>query len=95
SELINNREKIRYLYGFILERLFHRKIKIKLSDTPQEILETVLNYSNGQQMNQIGFQNLTEIYRQVRYGNKDVEINGDIVEIAGKYEKTISEIHTE
>ncbi len=95
SELIDNKGKIRYLYGFILERLYHKKIKIKLSDTPQEILETILNYSNGQKMDQIGFQNLTEIYRQVRYGNKDVEINGDIIEIASKYEKTISEIKTE
>ena len=88
-------KKIRYLYAFILERLYRINIRLKSSDTPVEIHGKLLKYADGEKLDAIGFDELTENYRKVRYGNKFIDFNNDIVGIADKYETAISLLNTE
>jgi len=88
-------KKIRYLYGFILERLYRSEIKIKTSDTPKEIQHLMCKYERGEKLDEIGFNEFTDIYRKVRYGGKKVQFEQNVVELARKYEKRISDIGTE
>ncbi|MCD6396825.1 MAG: hypothetical protein J7L71_04755, partial [Spirochaetaceae bacterium] len=37
-------EKIRYVYGFVLERLYNKQVDIEQSDTPEEILKKIKSY---------------------------------------------------
>lgn len=85
--------KTRYLYGFILERLYLRKVKIKPSFTPGEICTKALSCRGGAGLAGIGFEEFTEIYRNVRYGGKKVRLSTDPVEMAAVYEKIISEMN--
>lgn len=84
--------RIRYLYGFILERLNRRKINIDDSDTPREIRRKILRYSNGEKLDEIGFRELTEKYIKVRYGHKTVKLESNILLMADQYEKAIISI---
>lgn len=95
AELESTREKVRYLYGFILERFYFNKLQIKTSNTPLEIRQSILQYPNGSSLDDLGFKEFTETYRKVRYGNKSVQITDNIVEIAKRYEKAILNIQSE
>lgn len=92
GQLSGDTEKIRYLYGFILERLHNRKLSIKYSDTPKEIHRKIRQYANGKKLDDIGFNELTEKYRKVRYGNKSVLFEIDTSDLAEKYERVIESI---
>ena len=85
-------DKIRYLYGFILERFHRKNLSIKYSDTPKEIHRKICQYTNGEKLDEIGFNELTEKYRRVRYGNKSVPLGSDPSVLAEKYEKAIGNI---
>lgn len=85
-------EKIRYVYGFVLERLYHRHLEIEESDTPEEILEKVRKHRNGDKLASMGFEEFTEKYRKARYSGKEVEVDENLAETGGKFEKAVSNI---
>lgn len=88
-------ESIRYLYAFILERMYRKKVNLKVSDTPMEIYTKILQYPCRDRFKEIGFNEFTESYRKVRYGHKKVRINMDIIRIANEYEKAVSLLNNE
>ena len=83
-------DKIRYLYGFVLERLYHRHIKIEASDTPEEILEKVSKVRNGRKLSEMGFEEFTQSYERVRYGRKDMVPDDNLVKKGEGFEKAIA-----
>lgn len=88
-------EKTRYLYGFIIERLYYKKVSILKSDTPDDIMHKVFECDNGQLLEKLGFEELTEKYRQVRYGGKKIQFEGDMSRIAEAYERIILSFHND
>lgn len=85
-------DRIRYLYAFILERLYRKQISVKPSHTPSEIRKLILGSEGGEGFANIGFNEFTEKYKKVRYGNKSVDIKTDPMILAEKYEKAIEGI---
>lgn len=85
--------KTRYLYGFIIERLYYKKVRITISDTPDDIMHKVFKCDNGQLLEKLGFEELTEKYRRVRYGGKKVKFDGDLGRMAEAYERVIKNIN--
>jgi hypothetical protein len=88
-------EKIRYVYGFVLERLYHKHVDIEESDTPDEILEKVKKYRNGEKLAKMGFEEFTEKYHKARYSGKPIETDEDLAETGGRFEKGVSSIHVD
>ncbi len=95
DEVDDSGEKIRYLYGFILERLYHYKINIAKSDTPEEIIHKILLCENGQELSDKGFDELTEKYRRVRYGKKSVDFDKELRQLGEVMEKAIEDLVSE
>lgn len=89
------REKIRYVYGFALERLYYKNIKIEESDTPDEILQKIKEYRNGEKLTQMGFEDFTEKYRKARYSYKDIKIEEKLEQTGEKFEKGIASIQVD
>jgi len=85
--------KIRYVYGFVLERLYNKQVDIDQSDTPEEILKKIKSHRNGENLVNMGFDDFTEKYRKARYSDKEVEIKENLTETGGKFEKGVSAIH--
>ena len=85
-------DKIRYVYGFVLERLYNKQVNIEQSDTPGEILKKVKSHRNGEKLAKMGFEEFTEKYREARYSGKEIEIDENITRIGEKFEKGISSI---
>jgi len=92
DEIDDSGEKVRYLYGFVLERLYHYKIDISKSDTPEEIINKILTHENGQELAEKGLSELTNKYRRVRYGNKKVDINRELHQLGEVMEKAIEDL---
>jgi hypothetical protein len=88
-------EKIRYVYGFVLERLYHKHVDIEESDTPDEILAKVKKHRNGEKLAKMGFEEFTRKYHKARYSDKPVEEDENLVETGEKFEKGISSIKVE
>ncbi len=88
-------EKIRYVYGFVLERLYHKHVDIEESDTPEEILIKIKKHRNGDKLAKMGFEEFTEKYRKARYSSKDMEEDEKLAETGGEFEKAVSNIHIE
>lgn len=95
DEIEDSGEKIRYLYGFILERLYHYDIDISKSDTPEEIINKILMYENGQELSEMGFGELTEKYRRVRYGKKNVDIDKELRQLGEVMEMAIRKLEAD
>ena len=89
------REKIRYVYGFVLERLYNKQVDIEQSDTPEEILKKIKSHRNGDKLAKMGFEDFTEKYRKARYSDKEIEIKENLAETGGKFEKGVSDIHVD
>lgn len=83
-------DKVRYLYGFVLERLYHRHISIEESDTPEEILNKVKAADNGINLTKTGFAEFTESYERVRYGRKNIALDENLIKKGEVFEKAIS-----
>jgi len=83
-------DKIRYLYGFVLERLYHKHISIEESDTPEQILGRIKGAENGEKLEKMGFAEFTQNYERVRYGKKDVELKENLVKKGESFEKAVS-----
>ncbi len=92
DEIDDSGEKVRYLYGFVLERLYHYKIDISKSDTTEEIINKILTHENGQDLAEKGFSELTGKYRRVRYGNKKVDIGKELHQLGEVMEKAIKDL---
>jgi hypothetical protein len=88
-------EKIRYVYGFVLERLYHKHVEIEESDTQDEILSKVKKHRNGEKLAKMGFEEFTKKYHKARYSDKPVEEDENLVETGEKFEKGISSIKVE
>ncbi|MBN2557148.1 MAG: hypothetical protein JXB33_00185 [Clostridia bacterium] len=88
-------DKVRYVYGFVLERLYHRQVAIEPSDTPEEIIGKIRRIRNGGSLNQMGFEEFTEKYRKARYSGKDIEPDENLLDKAEKFEKAISGLQTD
>ena len=88
-------EKIRYVYGFVLERLYHKHIDIEESDTPDEILAKVKQHRNGDKLAKMGFEEFTEKYHKARYSGKPIEDDEDLVQKGENFEKAVSSIQVE
>jgi hypothetical protein len=88
-------ERTRYLYGFIIERLYYKKVSILKSDTPDDILHKAFECDNGNLLEDLGFEELTEKYRRVRYGSKKSQFDGDMCEVAREYERVILSFYGE
>lgn len=88
-------EKIRYVYGFVLERLYHKHVNIEQSDTPEEILARIKKHRNGDKLAKMGFEEFTEKYRKARYSGKEMEDDDKLAETGGKFEKAVSNIHVD
>ena len=88
-------EKTRYLYGFIIERLYYKKVSILKSDTPDDIMHKVFKCDDGKLLEKLGFEEFTEKYRQVRYGDKKIQFEGDMSRMAEAYERIIMSFHNE
>ncbi len=88
-------EKIRYVYGFILERLYNKQVDIEQSDTPEEILKKIKSHRNGDKLAKMGFEDFTEKYRKARYSDKEMEIEENLAETGGKFEKGVSNIQVD
>ena len=88
-------ERTRYLYGFIVERLYYKKVRISKSDTPDDILHKAFECDNGNLLEKLGFEELTEKYRQVRYGSKKPYFEGNMCDVAREYEKVILSFYNE
>ncbi|MFA7674199.1 MAG: hypothetical protein WCY62_10160 [Clostridia bacterium] len=86
------REKIRYLYGFALERLKLRNIEISVSDTPEEILDKVSAVEDSQELTDKVFNDFTDEYISVRYGDKDSEDIHSVDKKAEMVDKGIADI---
>jgi large-conductance mechanosensitive channel len=65
------KEKVRYLYGYALERLMIKKIEISKADTPEQILEKLNQQEHGDEFANDMFDEFTDEYIDVRYGDKD------------------------
>lgn len=88
-------EKIRYVYGFVLERLYNKQVDIEESDTPEEILIKIKKHRNGKKLAKMGFEEFTEKYRKARYSDKEIVVDENLADEAGKFEKGISSIHVD
>ena len=88
-------EKIRYVYGFVLERLYHKHVNIEQSDTPEEILVRIKKHRNGDKLAKMGFEEFTEKYRKARYSGKEMEDDDKLAETGGKFEKAVSNLHVD
>jgi len=86
-------EKIRYVYGFVLERLYNKQVDIDQSDTPEEILKKIKSHRNGENLVNMGFDDFTEKYRKARYSDKEVEVKENLTDTGEKFEKGVSAIH--
>ncbi|MBN1623990.1 MAG: hypothetical protein JXN10_07600 [Clostridia bacterium] len=88
-------DKVRYLYGFVLERLYHRHISIKDSDTPEEVLDKVKAAGNGANLTKMGFAEFTESYERVRYGRKNIALEENMIKKGEGFEKAIASMTEE
>ena len=70
KQLDTYKEKVRYLYGFALERLIIKKIEISKADTPEQILEKLKQQEHGDEFANDMFDEFTDEYINVRYGDK-------------------------
>ncbi|MCK5759153.1 MAG: hypothetical protein KAH14_08670 [Clostridiales bacterium] len=95
NEIPLAREKIRYVYGFVLERLYNKQVDIEQSDTPEEILKKIKSHRNGDKLAKMGFEDFTEKYRKARYSDKEIEIKENLAETGGKFEKGVSDIRVD
>lgn len=82
-------EKLRYLYGFALERLHIQHVDFDSSDTPIQILDAIAENKGGLEMNEQQFTKFTDEYRRVRYGYKP-SMTMDFVNEAKELEKKIN-----
>lgn len=73
ANITQYRDKVRYLYGFALERLKFKDIEITRSDTPEEILDKINAVENSHELTETVFNDFTGEYISVRYGDKDSE----------------------
>ncbi len=89
--LSNDQEKLRYLYGFALERLHIQHVDFNSSDTPIQILDAIAENKGGLEMNEQQFTKFTNEYRRVRYGYKP-SMAMNFVNEAKELEKKISEL---
>lgn len=95
NEIPLAREKVRYVYGFVLERLYNKQVDIEQSDTPEEILKKIKSHRNGDKLAKMGFEDFTEKYRKARYSDKEVEIEENLTQTGGKFEKGVSDIRVD
>jgi len=87
----NDNDKLRYLYGFALERLIYNHVDIDKSDTPIQVLDKIVINKGGLELNEAQFNKFTEEYRRVRYGYKSTMIK-DFAKEAAELEKRIEAI---
>jgi len=88
QKIENDNEKLRYLYGFALERLIYNHVDINKSDTPIQVLDRIVVNKGGLELNEAQFNKFTEEYRRVRYGYKSTMIK-DFAKEAVELEKRI------
>lgn len=88
-------DKIRYVYGFVLERLYHKQIKINPSDTPEEIIEKIKNHKNGDELIKMGFDEFSKKYENARYSGREIDAGEDLEKKGEAFEKTVSDIKVE
>jgi|GEM_PF-593838 len=86
------KEKVRYLYGFALERLKYKNVKISKADTPEEIVDKLGTYENGNKLVDNVFKDFTDEYINVRYGDKETGQHEDFMEKADAVDKGIENI---
>jgi len=86
------KEKVRYLYGFALERLRYKKVNVTKADTPEQIVDKLMNYENGDILVNDVFEDFTEEYIKVRYGNKEPSVKEDIMNKASAVDDGIDRI---
>ena len=86
------KEKVRYLYGFALERLKYKKVKVTRADTPEQIVEKLKSYENGDILVNSVFKDFTEEYINVRYGNKETATNDGFMDKADAVDNGIDKI---
>ena len=86
------KEKVRYLYGFALERLKYKKINVTKADTPEQVLDKLKVYENGDALVNNVFEEFTDEYINVRYGDKDTSGIDNIAEKASEVDDGISRI---
>jgi hypothetical protein len=86
------KEKVRYLYGFALERLKYKNVKISKADTPEEIVDKLGTYENGNKLVDNVFKDFTDEYINVRYGNKETGQDENFMEKADAVDKGIEGI---
>jgi hypothetical protein len=86
------KEKVRYLYGFALERLKYKNVKISKADTPEEIVDKLGTYENGNKLVDNVFKDFTDEYINVRYGDKETGQDEDFMEKADAVDKGIENI---
>jgi hypothetical protein len=88
-------DKIRYVYGFVLERLYHKKVDIEESDTPEQIIEKVNRQKNGEKLTKMGFDEFSRKYEIARYSGRQVEAESDLGKTGEAFEKAILDIKVE
>lgn len=84
ARLSSAQEKIRYLYGYLLERLYLTDIPVTLSSTPDEILCLI---EKRKKLKKVVYKELTNDYIYVRYGFKKVNPGYDYTRVARKIDK--------
>lgn len=79
ASLNNEQEKIRYLYGYFLERLYSNNNSITRSNTPSEILCKIEQH---RKFKRAVYKDLTKDYIYVRYGYKKVRPDYSFMHVA-------------
>ncbi len=96
---LKHRKIVYIATGILTLLMFGAVSKLKMNPDWKELLprdnEIVSNYKKGSILDEIGFRELTETYRKVRYGDKEVYLKGNVVDMAKLYEKAISRIVVE
>lgn len=91
DNLSDDQEKLRYLYGFALERLNIQHVDFNNSDTPIQILDAIAENKGGLELNEKQFIKFTNEYRRVRYGYKP-SMAMDFIKEAKELDKRINEL---
>ncbi len=84
KNLESYKEKVRYLYGYTLERLKHKNFQLNKGDTPEEIVQKFVTSEESNILSEGIFQEFTDEYIQVRYGDKDSHENIDYIDQQSK-----------
>ena len=75
-----------------MERLRYKKVNVTKADTPEQIVDKLMNYENGDILVNDVFEDFTEEYIKVRYGNKEPSVKEDIMNKASAVDDGIDSI---